>query len=398
MSPGPPRRRRARLVADAPVDALLGRSEDLAKGWLLALIEQAPLDSLPAILASELARDAPRLCDAIVRALGDDDDLRRLEAGGVLAPLAARTGELAGASTAAATIRAVGALHAVVWGGVREELGGSPEPEQVAELAERLALVIEHVRVAAIAPGFDEPGRGVEPERRADPGPTTVRPLRAEPAPPAPEGPAPAAVAPPSAAPPPAAPPPAAPDPAAPPAATPDRQALWIGALEEELLRSQRAGARLSLLLAELEDADRMLAVEAPARANAMFGRFAQAVRDAVRRQDILASESETRAWVIARDTGRAGAQALAGRIAATVRAAPEWRGAPLSVSIGIAVLGEDGIESEPLIEAAEEARFAAAASGVGVISADPSPPPPSPSPSATPPPGPTPDPPAEPA
>jgi GGDEF domain-containing protein len=368
MSPGPPRRRRARPVADAPVDALLARSEDLAKGWLLALLEQAPLDSLPAILASELARDGPRLCDALVRALADDDDLRRLEAGGALAPLAARTGELAGASTAEATLRAVDALHAVLWGGLREELGGTPDSEQVAELAERLALVTEHVRMAAIAraaPREPEPGRGAdrergaaseraaepqwgaESERGAEAEPGVVRPLRSEPAPDAP----------PTAA------------------AAPDRQALWIGALEEELVRSQHSGVQLSLLLAELEDADRMLAVEAPARASAMFGRFAQAVRDAVRRQDILASESETRAWIIARDTGRAGAQALAGRIAGTVRAAPEWRGAPLAVTIGIAVLGEDGAESERLIEAAEEARFAAAASGVEVIGEGPQPP-----------------------
>jgi GGDEF domain-containing protein len=364
MSPGPPRRRRARPVADAPVDALLARSEDLAKGWLLALLERAPLDSLPAILASELARDGPRLCDALVRALADDDDLRRLEAGGALAPLAARTGELAGASTAEATLRAVDALHAVLWGGLREELGGTPDSEQVAELAERLALVTEHVRMAAVAgagaaegrapaggagapPREPEPGRGAESEPGAEAEPGVVRPLRSEPAPDAP----------PTAA------------------AAPDRQALWIGALEEELVRSQHSGVHLSLLLAELEDADRMLAVEAPARASAMFGRFAQAVRDAVRRQDILASESETRAWIIARDTGRAGAQALAGRIAATVRAAPEWRGAPLTVTIGIAVLGEDGAESERLIEAAEEARFAAAASGVEVIGESPPPP-----------------------
>jgi GGDEF domain-containing protein len=358
MSPGPPRRRRARPVADAPVDALLGRSEDLAKGWLLALLEQAALDSLPAILASELARDGPRLCDAVVRALADDTDLRRLEPGGALEPLAARTGELAGASTAEATLRAVDALHAVAWGGVREELGGSPDPEQVAELAERLALVTELVRAAALtglatplaaapsatpeAPAAEraerEPGPVAEPQS----GPRVVRPLPTEP-PAVPQAPAP----------------------------TPDRQALWVGALEEELTRSERSGAQVSLLLAELEDADRMLAVEAPAQASAMFGRFAQAVRDAVRRQDILASESETRAWIIARDTGRAGAQALAGRIATLVRAAPEWRGAPLAVTVGIAVLGEDGGDSDSLIEAAEETRFAAAASGVGVIAED---------------------------
>jgi GGDEF domain-containing protein len=362
MSPGPPRRRRARPVADAPVDALLGRSEDLAKGWLLALLEQAALDSLPAILASELARDGPRLCDAVVRALADDTDLRRLEPGGALEPLAARTGELAGASTAEATLRAVDALHAVAWGGVREELGGSPDPEQVAELAERLALVTELVRTAALtglttplaaplsampeAPAVEraerEPTPAGEPVVEPESGPRVVRPLHTEP-PAVPQAPGP----------------------------TPDRQALWVGALEEELTRSERSGAQVSLLLAELEDADRMLAVEAPAQASAMFGRFAQAVRDAVRRQDILASESETRAWIIARDTGRAGAQALAGRIATLVRAAPEWRGAPLAVTVGIAVLGEDGGDSDSLIEAAEETRFAAAASGVGVIAED---------------------------
>ncbi len=359
MTSGPPRRRPARPVADAPVDALLGRSEDLAKGWLLALVEAAPLGSLPAILASELASEGPRLCDAVVRALADDTELRRLEPAGALGPLAARTGELAGASTAEAAIGAVDALHAVVWGGVREELGGSPDPEQVAELAERLALVTELVRVAALtgltkpltaatsmtpeAPAAERAEReqapAEEPIGGPESGPRVVRPLRGEP--------------------------PAVPQPAGP---APDRQALWVGALEEEVTRSERSGAQVSLLLAELEDADRMLAVEAPAKASAMFGRFAQAVRDAVRRQDILASESETRAWIIARDTGRAGAQALAGRIATLVRAAPEWRGAPLAVTVGIAVLGEDGGDPDSLIEAAEETRFAAAASGVGVI------------------------------
>jgi hypothetical protein len=52
----------------------------------------------------------------------------------------------------------------------------------------------------------------------------------------------------------------------------------------------------------------------------------------------------------------------------AMVRAAPEWRGAPLAVTVGIAVLGEDGRDPERLIEVAEETRFAASASGVSVI------------------------------
>jgi len=68
----PPRRRRARPVADAPVDELLLRVEDLTKGWLLALLEQAALEDAPAILAADVARDGPRVCEAIVRALADD--------------------------------------------------------------------------------------------------------------------------------------------------------------------------------------------------------------------------------------------------------------------------------------------------------------------------------------
>jgi GGDEF domain-containing protein len=90
-----------------------------------------------------------------------------------------------------------------------------------------------------------------------------------------------------------------------------------------------------------------------------------------MRRQDILACESETRAWVIARETSRMGAQALGERIAGAVRAEAPWRGAPLAVSVGVAVFGEDGQEVSSLVDAAEESRFAAAASGVAVMRAD---------------------------
>jgi two-component system cell cycle response regulator len=139
-----------------------------------------------------------------------------------------------------------------------------------------------------------------------------------------------------------------------------------VGALEEEIQRT--GGSPLSLLFAELEDADRVLAVESPSQAEATFSEFARAVRGAVRRQDILVCETGTRAWIIARDTGRAGAQALASRISTAVRDRQPWRGAPMLVSVGVGVLGEDGSTPSELIEAAEEARFAAAASGLDVL------------------------------
>jgi GGDEF domain-containing protein len=373
MPQGPPRRRRARPVADAPIDALLLRAEDLAKGWLIALLEQSTLEEAASILAAELARDGPRICDAVVRALGSEDDLRRLESGGALERLVAQIGEIAGSTGTEATSRAVDALQAVVWSGLRDELP-RPDADQITELAERLGLVIEVVRVAALRwtaeleggrPGIrvarpepvpesprDEPSRespraeALRDTARADALRETVRTSDVQ----------------------------------RPEAARLAHEArrevthartepLWVDALDDEIERAGRAGAPLSLLLVELEDADRMASVETQQEASGTFGRFAQAMRSAMRRKDILACESESRAWLIARDTTRAGAHALASRIAKDVGDAGPWRGAPMAVSVGVAVLGEDGRDRTELLEAAEEARFVASASGIPVVS-----------------------------
>ncbi|HWE32249.1 MAG TPA: diguanylate cyclase [Solirubrobacteraceae bacterium] len=402
MQSGPPRRRRARPVADAPIDELLGRVDELAKGWLLALLERAPLDRMPAILAGEMATDGPRLLDAVVRAIGDDNDLRRLDQDGALEPLAARAGEIAGAGGSAdATAAAVDMLGEVVWAAVREELR-APDPDQIAELAERIGVIVGLVRTAALrrrgvarapvgqAAAPAAPAEALaEPEAPATAAETEAPAMAAEPEAPAtaaePEAPATAAEPePPATAAEPEPPATAEPEPSPkrleaapfpPQAPVAERRPLWVGAFEDELVRTERSGGNLSLLLAELEDADRLLSVESGIEATAMFGRFAQALRDAVRRQDILASESESRAWVIARDTARPGAQALAARIAAAVSAAPQWRGAPMSVTIGIAVVGEDGHDASSLIDVAEESRFAAAASGIAVVPSGPPPP-----------------------
>jgi GGDEF domain-containing protein len=143
---------------------------------------------------------------------------------------------------------------------------------------------------------------------------------------------------------------------------------LWVRALDEEIERSHGAGVALALLLVELEEADRIRTVEDTSEVGASFGAFAQAMRTALRRRDILACETDTRAWVVARDTMRAGAQSLGGRIAGAVQAAEPWRGAPLTVTVGVAVLGEDGQDREALMGAAEQDRFAASASGTPVL------------------------------
>src|SRR5207248_651117 len=103
----------------------------------------------------------------------------------------------------------------------------------------------------------------------------------------------------------------------------------------------ERTGASLSLLLVELEDAERLLAIEPVDEARAVFGRVALAIEGTVGRGGLVGRERDGRAWVVAPGRGRLGAEELAARIDGAVRAAGEWRGAPLMVSVGIAVLGE---------------------------------------------------------
>jgi GGDEF domain-containing protein len=415
MQQGTPRRRRARPVADAPVDALLARADDLAKGWLLELIEQAPLDHAARILAGELAGSGPAVCEAVIRALASDSALGAIEPAGDLNELVSQVGRLAAASDLEDVSRAVDALMAVLWSAILSELR-DPEAELVSELAQRLAHVIESVRRAGLARWRGPAAEARAPERR--PAPDAAEPaLAGVDADPAAGAKADAAAvngnldavdvgdlgdvdeagdagdasdadvasaldrdepadAPvhvrrldessgdhrirswPSLQ--------------SPPLRSPSvrSEALWVRAIDDEIERAERALAPLSLLLVELEEADRVLAVEDPREASMTFRRFAQAVRTVVRRQDILACESDSRAWIIARESDRRAAQALGARIEHAVRSAPPWRGAPMTVSVGVAVLGEDGHESATLMDAAEEARFAATAGGVGVHAA----------------------------
>jgi GGDEF domain-containing protein len=346
----PPRRRRARAISGAPVDELLAQAEELTKGWLLALLEETPLVQAPSILTVDVARDGPRVCEAVLRAIASDTDLRRLQPGGALEMLVAGTGRLAGAVGPEATSRAVDALGAVIWSALRESLR-RPEPDEVAEMLERLGLVIELIRQAALRASAGEelaPGAGAHAEQEQEPAPQPETQREA-----ARRGLTLAA---------------SDATGASPRAGTePSTEPLWVGAVKDEIARAEQADAPLTLLLVELEDADRVLAVERDAAASGTFGRFAQAVRGVLRRHDILACESDMRAWIIAPDTGRLGAQALGARIVAAVRSAPPWRGAPLAVSVGLAVFKEDGRDHRSLIEAAEESRFAAEASGSGI-------------------------------
>lgn len=378
-------------VERADAELLAGRAQAIAKGWLLTLLERAPLAAVAAIPAADLASEGPAVCAAFARALGADAELDRLRPAGDLAPLVRRIGALAGAHDAAATLAAVDALRACLWAAALDARGS--RGDDLAPLAERLAAVALVAGATALADATAAPAQA--PTAAAPPTPV-VAPAP-EPAsdlapPPAPRA------APLSAAPPQDAPAPAVHDlrdaaasvtelPARPVsdarpgsaafASAMDDGDLWIATLERHIDRCQREGGGLALLRVELVDGERLAAsatAPEPEDRGVPYGRLAQAIRRAIRRQDLVASDRQGRAWVIAPAVGRAGAIALAERIGAGVEHGEHWRGAPLAATIGFAVYGEDGRDAVTLIDRAEEAMLAASAAGVRIGEALPSP------------------------
>jgi GGDEF domain-containing protein len=363
MAPDAPHRRPGRPVADAPIERLLARPEDVARNWMFALLSQVELHQAPGVVTEPFTRDGPRVSDAALRALVEDADLRRLARDGALWPLVSRVGEMTGSPAPGHVLTAVDALHDVLWTELRGELRGAADPDLVADLAARLTRVCALIRDAGLMRAGGGGGLGLESVRRAappaeveppvDPGPGPGPGFDADPGPAAAQ--AAESVSAPEAEP--------VPAPRSPLRSTP----LWVGALEDEIQAARAAFAPLSLLLTELEDADRIAAAAGSERAGEAFGEFSLAVRRALRGQDILVQETPSRAWVIARETARAGAHSLGARIAESVGETSSLSGTPLVASVGIAVLGEDGTECAQLTEAAEEARFAASARGIEV-------------------------------
>jgi len=275
MYPPTPRRRRPRPLPDAPVELLVARSEALARGWLIALIEEVPLQDTAQIQVPELVADGPAMCEAVLRALADDGHLRRLQSGAEAERLAAVVKGLGAGGGAPAVSRVVECLRSVIWWAMCEEFRDA-SPDQLFHLGERLALVAELIRAAALR------------------------------------------------------------DPDAPQArVVAEGDEIWQQLLSAAVSRALREGNDLALLLVELVDTDRLLAVAAPEEASAVVARFEAAVWDAAsERGEVLSN---------------------AGR-----------GGAPLRASAGLAVLGEDGEDATALVAAAEVARFAAEATGAG--------------------------------
>lgn len=153
---------RARPVADAPVEALLARVHELARAWIVALIEASPLSELGELPLRSLAADAPLLCTHVIGALGSDAELRLISE---------RPSDLlAGARGAPATVRDVEALRGVLWAAVLAE-SGDASARLIADLADRLSLACASALASSLeqTPATATVGDVPPPPRRSGP-------------------------------------------------------------------------------------------------------------------------------------------------------------------------------------------------------------------------------------
>lgn len=150
---------RARPVADLPIPELARRCDELARAWAVALILSRPPSEIAAIPLEDLARDAPRLCEQILRALSSDAELARLTATDSQAgreDLAAgpTLGSLAAARDVPSLVAAVEALRGVLWEALLDALHrpvfDRSDAHLLADLADRLAYVCVMTLAAAL--------------------------------------------------------------------------------------------------------------------------------------------------------------------------------------------------------------------------------------------------------
>jgi len=92
-----------------------------------------------------------------------------------------------------------------------------------------------------------------------------------------------------------------------------------------------------------------------------------EAVRVELRPGDVLGREDDARLWVVAAELGPQGARALAERLSDAVAAVAPLRGAPVTVSIGLAASPADGADRVALTARADESLYAARAAGLPI-------------------------------
>jgi GGDEF domain-containing protein len=369
----PYRAAHARPVVELPVEALLARSEDLARAWAIALMLARPADQIGDVPLQEIALGAPSVCARVLRAVESDAELERLTASGSPAGREGSFGPrqlwaISGARDAAALVQAIETLRAVLWEASLDAIA-APSVRVLEDLGDRLAYVCSALLAAALdaesapaaapAPASEPPredrarldaarepaggraraGRAVIVDERAAPqhaemweaaggrsesagAEIEIRDQRR-----VEEGPA-----------------------------------AWVSSIGAQLERFSSDGQPFAVLLAEPVELERLRRDEPEEE----LWRLAEDLEGALRAElgawsGSLTREQPCRCWLLAPGRDRPGAEQLAARLLVAVRSRVlDPRGAPLTIAIGTAVCPEDGRQAAALAAHADVGLYAA--------------------------------------
>jgi diguanylate cyclase (GGDEF)-like protein len=306
--------------------ARLERSRDeLAKQWLVRLIERASLDEIRELPTERIARELPELITGIVGSISEDGDPYNLtkdqsERAASLAEL--RSG---GRDARAADVaRDVAALQTVLLQALREDL--ADDPVAFAGAVEQLVESIAAIQAAAMEAHVQSRSRELESQAHTDPltGLGNLRALQRE-----------------------------------------------LANLLDVQKRYQRP---FGLLLMDIDGLKRINDSHGHQAGDRVLMQVGMSLRRSVRSVDTAARIGGDEFCVLLPEQDLKTAAKLAARLATAIEEEVASPGelASISVSIGVAASPEHGDEAESLIDTADRAMYRAKAAGEGIALGDP--------------------------
>jgi diguanylate cyclase (GGDEF)-like protein len=305
--------------------ARLDRSRDeLAKAWLVRLIERASLDEIKELPTDRIARELPELIGDIVTSVADANGAYALseeQARRVAALAALRSGRETSAGDVA---RDVAALQAVLVRALREELAET-EPERFAEAVEQLVDATGAIQAAATEELIRRRSRELESQANTDPltGLGNLRYLQKQ--------------------------------------------------IDHLLAVHKRYARPFGVLLMDIDGLKRINDSHGHPAGDRVLMQVAMSLQRSTRSVDVAARLGGDEFCVLAPEQEPEAAATLAERLATAVReevATPD--DPPVSMSIGVAACPSHGDDAETLIDAADRAMYRAKAAGESVALGEP--------------------------
>ena len=322
--PDPPVRR-LHAVLDAPLARLEQSRDELAKAWLLRVLERAPLSDIERIPTERIVRELPDLISDIVRAVarsaaGSPADVLSVDAEERASRLASLSGRDPHAPADLA--RDIAALHSVMIGALGKELAGE-EARVLVDAADRFATVFGAIQAAAAEELVRERSRELEWLANTDAltGLYNLRYLQQH-----------------------------------------IRHLVGI---------QQRYGHAFAVLVLDINGLKRINDAYGHAAGDRMLMGVAAAIRATVRGIDTPVRMGGDEFCVLAPQQTASGAKILAYRMAAAVEQIETPDKSPVGVAIGVVACPQHGVDPDRLLELADAAMYRAKAGGERVEMAD---------------------------